>query len=374
MKNEKRKPRIGIITFHRAINYGALLQTYALQEAVSKLGCICNIIDYRNPRLERLHKESKLSDCRNLKDLGRFIVYSRYQNEKFKKFRDFSSKYLELTRPYKSIDELKIDASEYDSFICGSDQVWNYKITDFDKSYFLDFCDDESKKNSYAASFGLSSIPLEYTAQYGFLLKKFNHISVREAQGKTIIQNFTSRDVQVVLDPTMLIDKEEWAMLSSNYNKIKNYILIYAFGHLTPTMKQFVEKLSRQTACAIVIISYALKKPIKAMYEKTTGPAEFLGLFQNARYVVTNSFHGTAFAINFNKDFFLEMLPESHGVNSRLENILDVFDLRERQIVYGENASIGVPINYRQVNQTLSSERKKSLEYLNNIIKKLPNE
>ena len=99
-----------------------------------------------------------------------------------------------------------------------------------------------------------------------------------------------------------------------------------------------------------------------------------MGLFQNARYVVTNSFHGTAFAINFNKDFFLEMLPESHGVNSRLENILDVFDLRERQIVYGENASIGVPINYRQVNQTLSSERKKSLEYLNNIIKKLPNE
>jgi hypothetical protein len=124
----------------------------------------------------------------------------------------------------------------------------------------------------------------------------------------------------------MLIDKEEWAMLSSNYNKIKNYILIYAFGHLTPTMKQFVEKLSRQTACAIVIISYALKKPIKAMYEKTTGPAEFLGLFQNARYVVTNSFHVLHLLLILIKTFFLRCFPESPRVNSRLENILDVFD------------------------------------------------
>ena len=140
------RPRFGIMTFHRAINYGAILQAYALQEAVEKMDCECNIIDYRNPYIESKHKKSILVDCRNLKDIGRFIFYSKYENEKFKKFRKFASTHLSLSRAYYCIDELRKETFEYDRFICGSDQVWNYRNTNFDKSYFLNFTDNKLKK------------------------------------------------------------------------------------------------------------------------------------------------------------------------------------------------------------------------------------
>jgi len=368
MNNRKKRPRIGIITFHRAINYGAILQAYALQEAFEKMGCECNIIDYRNALIESLHKKSILADCRNLKDIGRFIFYSKYQNEKFKKFREFASTRLSLSHAYYSIDELRKETSEYDRFICGSDQVWNCKNTNFDKSYFLDFTDNTLKKNSYAASFGFSGIPSEYTEEYRTLLKDFNNISVREWQGNQIISNLIGKNVEVVLDPTMLIKKLEWERIAEDYKKKTNYILLYAFSRVSTTMKMFIEKLSRQTGCEIVYISHSLLNPIKATYEKCVGPTEFLGLFKDARYIVTNSFHGTAFSIIFNKDFFLEMLPESQGVNSRLDNILDVFGLKKRQIVKGENDFIDEPVDYNKVNQKLLIERQKSLEFLNRIV------
>jgi len=368
VNDSKNRLRVGIITFHRAINYGALLQTYALQEAFKKMGCECNIIDYRSAAIESGHKELKLADCRNWQDLGRFIFYSKYHNDKFKKFRNFSAAHLNLSHPYYSIVELRKETSEYDRFICGSDQVWNCKITNFDKSYFLDFCEDILKKNSYAASFGFNSIPAEYIEYYKALLKNFNYIAVREWQGNAIINALIERNAEVVLDPTMLITKSEWESIARDYKKVKNYILVYGFGRLTATMKIFLEELVAQTGCKIVHISYSLLKPIKATYEKTVGPTEFLGLFKNARYVVTNSFHGTCFSIIFNKDFFLEMLPVAQGVNSRLENILDVFDLRTRQIERGTNDHIKEAIDYDHVNAILHKERQKSLAYLQKVI------
>lgn len=117
-------------------------------------------------------------------------------------------------------------------------------------------------------------------------------------------------------------------------------------------------------------ISFSLVRKLNAVYEKCVGPTEFLGLFKNARYVVTNSFHGTAFSINFNKDFFMELLPEEQKVNSRLTNILNVFNLRSRQIVDGENAYIDQPVNYEEVNKILKQEREKSLNCLQDILGK----
>ena len=175
--------------------------------------------------------------------------------------------------------------------------------------------------------------------------------------------------MEVVLDPTMLISKLEWERIAEDYKKKTNYILLYAFSRISSTMKMFIEKLSKRTGCEIVYISHTLLRPIKATYEKCVGPTEFLGLFKNARYIVTNSFHGTAFSIIFNKDFFLEMLPESQYVNSRLENILDVFGLKKREIIKGKNDFIDEPIYYNKVNQKLLIERQKSLSFLNKIVK-----
>ena len=367
MKYSNSQKRVGILTFHRAINYGALLQAYALQETLKKMGCEPSIIDYRSPKIESRHHEARLSDCHSLQDLVKFVFYAKHQNRKYKKFRDFSAANLTFSDVCINSEQLREMSSQYDKFICGSDQVWNYRITEFDKNYFLDFTDDTLKKNSYAASFGIGSIPAEYTEYYKILLKDFNNISVRENQGKKIVKDLINREAELVLDPTLLLTKQDWGSMVTDYKKRKEYILLYTFGN-SPTIKTFVEELSRQTGSAIVYISYSVVKRVNATYEKCVGPMEFLGLFKNARYVVTNSFHGTCFALNFNKNFFLELLPDSQGVNSRLENILDLFNLRSRQIINGENANIDKPINYDEVNKKMLVERQRSLDFLNKII------
>jgi hypothetical protein len=177
----------------------------------------------------------------------------------------------------------------------------------------------------------------------------------------------------MVLDPTLLLSRQDWEFVSENYSGESNYILIYMFGN-SPTVKKFAEGLSQNSGCKILYISNSWIRRINAKYVRCLGPAEFLGLFKNARYIITNSFHGTCFSINFNKDFFLEMLPESAGVNSRLENILDLFDLRSRQIINGENDNIFQPIDYEKVNKQLLAERQRSLDFLHKIISNQTNE
>jgi len=367
MENKQKKLRIASITFHRAINYGAILQAYALQESFKKLGCEFNVIDYRNQLIENNHKKRTLSGCRTIKDVLSFIVYAKHYNKKHNKFRDFSRNYLNTSEACFNTEDLKNITSDYDKFVCGSDQVWNYQITDFDKAYFLDFVEDKCTKYSYAASFGFSKLPGELKEEYRRLLSGFNEISVREDQGKDIVRDVVDKDVEVVIDPTMLVSKEEWAKIAKDYTKKKDYILIYAFKG-SETISSFAQHLSEKTGCEIVYISHSLKRKIKAVYEKEVGPREFLGLFKNAKYVVTNSFHGTVFSINFNKNFFMELLPEKQKVNSRLENALNLFGLRDRQIINGKNSHIEESIDYDRVNKILEAERQKSVGFLNKII------
>ncbi len=300
-------------------------------------------------------------------DIARFVLYAKYHNCRFAKFREFLSAHLSVDHTCRSTAELRGIALKYDRIVCGSDQIWNYQITNFDKNYFLDFCDDRRKKIAYAASFGFDSLPPRYVEEYRTLLNTFNCISVREWQGRNIVRDLTQREAEVVLDPTMLLARSDWENVAQDY-KNNNYIFVYAFGRLTPAMKTLLRKLSARTGCAIVYNSYTITRPIKATYEKCVGPAQFLGMFKNARYVVTNSFHGTAFSIIFNKDFFLEMLPVAQGINSRLENILDVFDLRSRLIGNRTEVNINEAIDYDRVNHILRAEREKSMSYIKRSI------
>ncbi len=366
-KSNDRRKKIGIITFHRAINYGALLQTYALQKVIKRMGHDCIIIDYRNVLLEERHQKKRLRDSRNWKDVARFIFYARHYNIKHDKFRNFSDKYMTMSSLCHNYDDLYQLANEYDGFICGSDQVWNCEITDFDKVYFLEFVNETAKKHSYAASFGFDQIPEEYIEEYRNLLADFGNITVREEQGKKIINALVNRDVEVVLDPTMLLNSTEWEEIAVDYKKETDYILVYAFGS-SPTMIEFAHSLAKKTGCKIVYISYSIMRRVKAVYEKCVGPEEFIGLFKNASYIVTNSFHGTAFSINFNKAFFVELLPPPAKVNSRLENILDNFGLRNRQIINGSNDDVFAEIDYSAVNNKLKLERMSSLNYLKRIL------
>lgn len=371
------KNKIGIITYHRAINYGAILQTFALHSKLKEIGEKNHILDYRNIKLEKDHAKKNIKELKTPKDLARYFLLYRNYNKKHDKFRSFLDNYLELSEPIFTIEKLKESEKEYTLFITGSDQVWNYKINDKDPAYFLSFVQDKSKKKSYAASFGLGKIPEEYKHQYKNLLNDFDSLLIREKQGVKIIKDLLSRESSVVLDPTMLLSQKQWLTSlgldkTKSYYLNKKYILVYAFAGET-NIKKLAINISMRTGYKILWISTTYKHSVKIKYIKTAGPEEFISLFSNAEYIITNSFHGTAFSINFNKEFFTEMLPESSGVNSRLEDILELFGLQERMITSSDADVIDSRIDYDKVNLRLKEERDKSLSLLYDTISNTEN-
>lgn len=359
---------IGIITYHRVINYGAILQVYALQKKIKEIGANCIVLDYRNERLENRHKKMKLSECKSIKEFVRDCLLFKNHNIKYDKFRGFAKDHFDFSPPLYRLSDLKEEEKGFDKIITGSDQVWNYRINDMDATYFLEFIEDNSKKATYAASFGLSTIPKKYRQKYYDLLKDFRSILIREKQGAVLIKELLGKEAQVVLDPTLLISKEEWGSLIKDKSLINmKYILVYAFGRSTNIMN-LAKKISKETGYKIIWISNTYRMSISIKYIKAAGPEEFLALFKNAEYIVTNSFHGTAFAINFNKQFFTELLPESLGVNSRLEDILDLFEIESRIIKSCDPSVINAPIDYKKINKILAKEREKSTFLLKKII------
>ncbi len=167
--------KVGVITFHRAINYGAVLQTYALQKALKGLGFDSEVIDYRCDHMEELYKLIGGFSTKSVKQNIRSFMNYFPAKRKMKSFRSLVNENMKLSPVYDSAT-INQSNERYDIFITGSDQVFNYACSDFDKNYFLSFVDDEQKINSYAASFGISDIPVEYRAEYARLLSRFNHI------------------------------------------------------------------------------------------------------------------------------------------------------------------------------------------------------
>lgn len=201
-------------------------------------------------------------------------------------------------------------------------------------------------------------------------MKDFANISVREKQGQKIVNCLCSKESTVVLDPTLLFDMKEWRNFFSNrakYEKSK-YILIYCMEP-SSSIINVAKKISNDTGLKIIMIN-----PFTELFQIDTsvmvaGPEDFISLFLNAEYVITNSFHGTVFSINFGKKFFVEYLSyTNYDVNSRIEHILDLFDLKDRLIIEGNNNDLYKNIDYEKVNNILKYEREKSINYLTKIL------
>jgi len=264
----------------------------------------------------------------------------------------------------------------YNCFLTGSDQVFNLECSNYDENYFLDFVKENKKKNSYAASFGFDNAPENDVEKYKKLLNGFKNISVREKQGVKIAKEIADKDAVEVLDPTLLISGDEWCEIVKHTPKYSNkYILIYA---LKPSkmLMEFANELKRLTGYDMVFIKDSLTKEGQNVlskdvkYVKDVDPFEFVNYFANAEYIITNSFHGTAFSINFNKKFFTELLAPETKVNSRLENILDMLDLRDRQILSLDDVKLD-EIDYERVNKVLEERKNLSIDYLTkNILAK----
>lgn len=332
--------KIGILTFHRAVNYGAVLQAYALKRTLNAHGGDAHVIDYRNPDIERAYGVFFFGGVRSLRGIVAGIANVPVKLIKNYKFRRFCRRLLGLDTDGRNVAGLRSLNKKYDAFVTGSDQVWHHGRSGFDKAYFLNFSD--VKKYAYAASFGFDKLDDEYKASYKQLLQDYQRISVREAQGAEIVRDLLGTPADVVLDPTLLLDKQSWlevAECSDIMRRVPSqYILLYVF-ELTPSLKDYILGLSAKTGLKIVWIQAAMSQKLPNTIRLfTASPEDFVALMAGAAYVVTNSFHGTAFAINFEKEFHTELLPEHYGVNSRIEHLLNTLGT-SRQVLEHERES-----------------------------------
>ena len=363
--------KVGILTFPNSVSYGASLQMYALYKKVNDLGHDAEIINYHNAFMKaEKHCHNNGSKLRKL--IKRSMSGALHFRMK-RAFRDFEKKNLKLY-PKKAVSE-KLALSDlgkrYDAVICGSDQVWNPDITGSDLSFFLDFCGEGTKRVSYAPSFGIDKFPKDISDLIRSDIAGFDALSVREESGREYIKEEFGRDATLVCDPTMLLDAEEWSRVEKRCALGRGeYILFYTIRRSEALMK-YCRELSKATGIRIVIVG---GNPIKRItnrdrsldYATDISPAEWLYLVHNAKYVVTNSFHGTAFSIIFKKDFYVEL---SSLTNSRLAHITDMLSLTDRVIGNAE-CSPATSCNYEIAESKLAEISSSSAEFLKNALRK----
>lgn len=376
------KKKIGIITYFYFYNYGTMLQGFATQLLFNKFpNTVSEIIDYRFGTKTSPHKMDILRIRMKrilvyFKEFKRVYLTGKYAKLKSQRnilFDEFAAKNLSLSsKKYMYEHEITSDAPQYDIYVTGSDQTFSPKIG-FSPVLFLNFAFRGSIKAAYAPSFGVSSLTEEESNYIGEQLQKYNYLSCRESYGSNIIEKITGRKVTTVLDPTLMIQSEEWIRYAVKPNIDGKYILCYFLGD-RDYYRDYVAQLSKQTRLPVYYIPVNWKdfnKSNNLLWE--VGPSEFLGLIANAEYVCTDSFHGTIFSVNFHKEvrvFMKHAGNVSGGDNSRLFDILKRLGIEKQLITEYSKGTIikDSCIDYENVDKLLNVERVKSFKYVESIV------
>ncbi|MBB6062807.1 hypothetical protein HNP65_001259 [Thermosipho japonicus] len=357
--------KIGILTFNWAVNYGAILQMFAEYTFIKKhSNSDVSIINYVPDKLKKIYELKIFKGSLHPKSIIRNFLTLISKKEVVLKFSDFINNNFKLTKELKNTSELIKELYNFDIVIVGSDQVWNYYIVgEYLNDYLLNFDIPNLIKISYAASLGKNEVPGEVINLFENAVPKFDAISLREEKSKELLSNISKRnDIYVVLDPVFLLSKNEWlevADQSKFETKHKNYILIYMLEY-NENLVQFALNLSKRTKLPV----YSIEIPFFRVYKdknkfiniNNAGPEDFVKLFSNASYVLTNSFHGTSFSLIFERPF----LTFAHSkYNLRIENILKFYNL-ENNIIYDKYHEY-FKLNKIQMNITGNSKKIETL-------------
>ena len=324
--------KVGIVTFHGSHNYGAMLQAFALKNYVEKLNYEGSVIDYKTEKMINDYKIFKLSSKLSIKQKLiislNIFVYPKLK-KRWNKFEEFSLENFNLTKRYKSVKEVQEEKFEFNALICGSDQVWNPKGR-ADAIYMLDFCNNqEINKISYAPSFGKSEIPKEREEEYKKKISKIHHISVRESSGLEIVKNVIGREAVVVADPVFLLSKDEWSGSAESVDYSEPFILCY-FTYIPFNIQKTIDYYREETGYKIYMLHDRFFNKIKVdKIIRDAGPKDFLNLFNKASFIITTSFHGTAFSI-INKKPFISI--EHDNSDSRVIDLLKKTNLSNRYV------------------------------------------
>ena len=355
--------KIGVLTFHNSSNFGALLQTFGTYQMLIHLGYAPEIINYHSPNKAHLYKRFNVSHKQSFGANVKGIFSFPLKHSKFQKSSDFRKNHLNIrTSILTTFEELSHHQERFEKVIVGSDQVWNYDNTQEDKRYFLDFV-PASKRIAYAPSFGKDVVEDKYADEYKKYLEEIPHLSVREDAGVKIIQDFTGKRVLQVLDPTLMLHRKDWENISCFNFNFRNYLLVYTVGNREETLK-VAKNIAKEKNLNIVLICTRVKDYFSGIKVVNPSINEFVGLIENSSHIVTSSFHGVAFAINFNKEFTV-CLKREDASNSRQLSLLSMTQLTER-VCFERQAQTHEKqtIQWDNVNQTLEHERKKSIDFL----------
>ncbi len=372
--------KIGIITFHASHNCGSIMQTYALQTVLNKkAGYETEIINFSSKGQQELYAiENKK---KSLKNLIKYIVltpvrkqlkvihadYERYINKNL----NLSKEFYEYTEELEKIEE------KYDIFICGSDQIWNIKCPDYDDAYFLPSV-NEKVKISYAPSFGAMRIE-KYTdnpEKFKKMLDSFKALSIREYNGKKWLEELTGRNVELVLDPTLLLDRNDYEKIEDSSQQIEEDYIFYYSPKYDKKANNVVEKISKKFKLPVVmwnakewIIRGLCFKGFKTPYHQN--PGIYLNFIKNAKLVLTTSFHGAIFSTQYRKKFWVLKVGGMKKDDDRVYTLLDQVGLKNRFLDldnYNIN-SLFEEVNYKEYEEKLINLRRKSMEFLDENIK-----
>lgn len=361
---------IKVITRHAPSNYGSLLQSIATITILERLGHTCEIIDYIRDDEHGLKAVITSLNGKQgwngnpLKKLA-YIAF-RYPEEKTAeiKFSRMRKKYLKLTGRCRTHEDLKqLDA---DVFMTGSDQVWGPTLNGrYDEAYFLSFVTGKPR-TAYAASFGRTDFTPQILAEYKKLLSTYSGIAVRENSAVDLLTQMGIPCAGQVLDPTLLLTGEEWSKRIKR-NIEGKYVLVYQL-HNNPVLTDYALRFARHTGLPLYRISptfHQIRRGGKFIYLPDLD--EFLSYIKNCTYFLTDSFHGTAFALNFNKQF-IEILP-NNKTGSRNQSILQLTGLTDRILTdFNDFSMADKVIEYTSVNNILAKERQKSIAILKSLL------
>lgn len=356
--------KIGIITLNGFYNYGNRLQNYALQRVCLKFTNDVETIwyDSNNYFLDTKTKHSAKNIVKYIMDWRGFRKYKKYELELLRQYniKNFTDMYINTNYLY-GIDKKKLD--KYDYFIVGSDQVWNPKFAAHEAE-FLMFAPQE-KRIAYAASIGIKDLPNQHKGQMKKGLQGMNYISVREKAGADIIYQLTGKNVEVLVDPTLLLNKKEWQAIAKrpSWYRDERYILTYFLGDIPDVVTRELDRLAREQKLKIYNMM-----DTKNRDTYISRPDEFLYLIEHSTLLYTDSFHGTVFSILMKIPFVVCERVEKgmENMTSRLDNLLQLFNLELRRGTRSNGYIIENPlkINYLDVEKTLDVERLRSENYL----------
>lgn len=380
------KNKVAIMTWHRYQNYGTSLQVTAMSHIIRRLGYSATVIDYtpKAPVRECIPLSSYIGRVlRRLKNIG-YLPYD--SEERTRKFDTFLRENLVYTERLETYSELNSLNCVFDAFVCGSDQIW--APTCFDDKYFLSFVDTPEKMVAYAPSIGLTSIKSEFVRKHmNELISRFVHLSVREEQGKALLKEEFDIDSQVVLDPTLLLSSNEWDEIIQSLeaesiiheNMPSEYGLCYFLGNAKRYIR-YIRSFASDVGFPFFFIPVSKSQknecPDLQNIPFEVGPAEFVALVKHAKHVITDSFHGLAFSIIYDKEVSVFERFSKHdkqNQNSRIYNLLEKAAMNHRLI----NFKSGQPLAKESTSSTedlnrgkhsLHSEIKGSINYFSNAL------